>query len=254
MNDLVVRLWGVFGVLAIGLSSVWLMPSQEEMKPSLLSTELPRAFNNWQSEKRSVSQAELTVLSSDTEFERRFYRSSALEGFAGVEVSFVFSGRDLNNSIHRPERCLRTQGWNFLRERSLVIPNVFADGSGLPVREIVCVRPRVRADGEAPPLNKFGEPIYDKRIQYYTFFGAEKIVSGHYERTFADIEARLLKGYDQQWAYATFSVPVTSVYKDQGFNIPDAQVFDEEQSALVMQDFIRELLPQVVNSERLAVE
>ncbi|MFC5050686.1 exosortase-associated EpsI family protein [Rubritalea spongiae] len=246
MDAITKRLWVLLVILAVGFSSIWLLPKQKEMAVSRLSKDLPVSLDSWTSEKREVSAAELKILAEDTEFARRFYKDTTNQGFAGVEVSVVFSGKDINNSLHRPEVCLRGQGWNFVRERSIVIPNVFEDGSGLPVREIVCVRPRVAHDGVEPPKNMFGEPVYDKRIQYYTFFGAEKIVSGHYDRTFVDIQARLLKGYDQQWAYATFSVPVTSVYREQGFQIPDEQVFDEAQSAELMEEFMRKLLPEVV--------
>lgn len=247
MDAITKRLWVLLVILVVGLSSIWLLPKQKEMAISRLSKNLPVSVDSWTSEKREVSPAELKILAADTEFARRFYTDTSNKDFSGIEVSVVFSGKDINNSLHRPEVCLRGQGWNFTRERSIVIPNVFVDGSGLPVREIVCVRPRVKHNGVEPPKNKFGEPVYDKRIQYYTFFGAEEIVSGHYDRTFADIEARLLQGYDQQWAYATFSVPVTSVYREQGFKIPDDQVFDEAQSAERMEEFMRKLLPQVVS-------
>lgn len=246
MNKVVLRLWVLLLLMGGGLSLVWFLPQQQEIQPSLLQKDLPHEFGNWTSQKGVVSQAELTVLASDTEFVRRRYRTSQRTGFSGVEVSFVYSGRDLNNSIHRPERCLRTQGWNFVRERSIIISDALGEGVGLPVREILCVRPRVKSNGVEPPKNNKGEPLYDMRLQYYTFFGAEDIVSGHYERTFADMRGRLLGGFDQQWAYATFSVPVTSVYREQGFEIADDLYFDEIQSTEIMQGFMRELLPKVV--------
>lgn len=240
------RLWILLGALTLGFSMIWLLPRQKEMVVSRLSKGLPETIAGWQSKKQQVSDEEKKVLADDTEFTRRSYTNPGLPGFGGVEVSVVFSGKDINNSLHRPEVCLRAQGWNFVRERSLIIPGVLPDGEDLPVREIACIRPRVVKDGVEPPKNKAGEPVYDMRIQYYTFFGAEKIVSGHYDRTFADIEARLIHGYDQQWAYATFSVGVTSVYRDQGFNIPDDQVYDEEQSIQMMQELMKKLLPEVV--------
>ncbi|WP_347442019.1 exosortase-associated EpsI family protein [Rubritalea sp.] len=240
------RLWILLFVLSLGFSMIWLLPSQKEMVLSRLSKDLPKSIAGWQSRKQQVSKAELEVLAADTEFARKWYFTPALPGFNGVEVSVVFSGKDINNSLHRPEVCLRAQGWNFVRQRSLVLSGILPGGEDLPVRELVCVRPRVEQNGVEPPKNKDGEPVYDMRIHYYTFFGAEKIVSGHYERTFTDIEARLLHGYDQQWAYATFSVGVTSVYLDQGFNIPDDQIYDKQQSIQIMQEFMKKLLPQLV--------
>ena len=240
------RLWVLFGFLSLGFSMIWILPKQKEMVMSRLSQDLPELVAGWESKETQVSEREKKLLAPDTEFSRRSYYNPGLPRFGGIEVSVVFSGKDINNSLHRPEICLRAQGWNFMRERSLVIPGILAGGEDLPVREIVCIRPRVKHEGVEPPKNKDGDPIYDMRIQYYTFFGAEKIVSGHYERTFADIEARLLKGYDQQWAYATFSVGVTSVYRDQGFDIPASQVYDEEQSVQMMQELMKNLLPEVV--------
>ena len=246
LKKLATRLWILLGVLTLGFSMIWLLPRQKEMVVSRLAKELPDSIAGWNSRKQQVSDEEKKVLADDTEFSRRHYDNPALPGFNGVEVSVVFSGKDINNSLHRPEVCLRAQGWNFVRERSIIIPGILPGGEDLPVRELACVRPRVKHEGVEPPKNKDGEPVYDMRIQYYTFFGAEKIVSGHYDRTFADIEARLLHGYDQQWAYATFSVGVTSVYRDQGFNIPDDQVYDQQQSTQIMQELMKNLLPDVV--------
>jgi hypothetical protein len=245
------RLWILLGLLTLGFSMIWLLPRQKDMVVSRLSKDLPETIAGWQSKKQQVSDKEKKTLADDTEFSRRSYTNPGLPEFGGVEVSVVFSGKDINNSLHRPEVCLRAQGWNFVRERSLVIPGILAGGEDLPVREIASIRPRVEREGVEPPKNKDGEPIYDMRIQYYTYFGAEKIVSSHYDRTFIDIEARLLYGYDQQWAYATFSVGVTSVYRDQGFNIPDDQVYDEEQSTQMMLELMKKLLPQVVSGSEV---
>ena len=85
-----------------------------------------------------VTGKELQILAKDTEFERTQFANTASPYHPAVEVSVVFSGKDLNNSIHRPERCLRSQGWNFVKERTVVLSGVFPDGSDLPVREIVC--------------------------------------------------------------------------------------------------------------------
>ena len=244
------RLWILLGVMALGFSMIWILPKQKEMVMSRLSQDLPELVAGWESRETQVSEREKKLLAPDTEFSRRSYSNPGLPRFGGIEVSVVFSGKDINNSLHRPEICLRAQGWNFVRERSLIIPGVLPGGEDLPVREIACIRPRVVRDGVEPPKNKDGEPIYDMRIQYYTFFGAEKIVSGHYDRTFADIEARLLHGYDQQWAYATFSVGVTSVYRDQGFDIPASQVYDEEQSVQMMLELMKKLLPVVVKPRK----
>jgi hypothetical protein len=163
-------------------------------------------------------------LAKDTEFERARYINLEAPSHPPVEVSIVFSGKDLNNSIHRPERCLKSQGWNFEKERKVMVPGAMPDGSDMPFREIVCSKP-VRLEN--------GKEITIRRVQYYTFFGHTVVVEGHYARTLQDMKDRLFKGYDQQWAYATFSIPVT-------------QAYNVKESEAILAAFIKELAPLVV--------
>lgn len=238
-STMVKRLWILLLLLSIGFSSIWLLPEQGAIIPSCLSKDLPESLGEWASVKRVASKIEKQVLADDTQFARRIYYNPEQPQGINVEVSVVFSGKDINNSLHRPEVCLRAQGWNFTRERSIVIPSILPDGSDLPVREIVCVHPQQSETGEQL-FDKDGQPLSIKRIQYYTFFGAHNIVSGHYDRTFEDIKGRLFGGYDQQWAYATFSVGVPLGGSAQ----EDAE--NEEQSSLFLQGFMKNFLPQVL--------
>jgi hypothetical protein len=71
----------------------------------------------------------------------------------------------------------------------------------------------------------------------------------HYGRTLQDMKDRLFKGYDQQWAYATFSMPVTQVYAEQGLIKPEA-AFTLEQSEKMLEEFIRKLAPLVIDKKK----
>jgi len=232
------RLYLLAAFMAVGFSVIWLLPKSETMRLSCLSRHLPMQFGTMSGKRVEVTGKELQILAKDTEFERAEYRDVTKPYQPAVEVSVVFSGKDLNNSIHRPERCLRSQGWNFIKERSVVVKNAFADGSDLPLREIVCKKPVALEDGRT---------IESMRVQYYTFFGHYSITDSHYGRTFQDMKDRLFNGYDQQWAYATFSVPVTKIYADQGLNIDSTHVFSLEQSEQILEHFIRQLAPLVVD-------
>jgi len=225
-------------ILAIGFSLIWVLPKSESMKLSCLSRHLPMQFDTMIGKRVEVTGKELQILAKDTEFERTQFSNKANRYHPPVEVSVVFSGKDLNNSIHRPERCLRSQGWNFVKERTVTLANVFPDGSDLPVREIVCKKPVMREDGSS---------FEAMRVQYYTFFGHTGITESHYGRTFQDMKDRLFKGYDQQWAYATFSIPVTKIYADQGLMRDGPGVFTLEQSEEILEQFIRKLGPLVVD-------
>lgn len=238
-TQVVRRLYILAAFLLVGFSMIWLLPKSEEMKPSRLARDLPMEFGSMRGKSTSVTGEELKILAKDTEFERARYVNVDYPSRPAVEVSVVFSGKDLNNSIHRPERCLKAQGWNFEVERKVLVKGAMPDGSDMPFREIVCVKPVKLEDGRE---------ITVKRVQYYTFFGHTVVVEGHYGRTMQDMKDRLFKGYDQQWAYATFSLPVTQVYADQGLMRPGQKAYTLEESEAILADFIQKLAPLVVTS------
>ncbi|MGB0992846.1 MAG: exosortase-associated EpsI family protein [Akkermansiaceae bacterium] len=231
------RLYILAGVLLVGYSGVWFLPKAGEMKLSRLARHLPMEFESFRGQRVEVTGEEYNILAKDTEFERIKYADISSVNQPFIEVSVVFSGKDINNSIHRPERCLRSQGWNFVKERTIVIKNILADGSDMPFREIVCETTRKREDGVQ---------IKTQRVQYYTFFGHSTITESHYGRTWADMKDRVLKGHDQQWAYATFSMPVTEVYAQQGLMDP-SRAHTLEESEKMLQSFVKKMIPLVVD-------
>lgn len=248
MPDWTKRLVTLTALLTVGFSLLWVMSRSGERKLSRLSQGLPEYFDGWEGRKREVSQRELEILAEDTEFARmgydRYNRPS-------IEASVVFSGRDINNSIHRPERCLQAQGWNFVRMRKVVLKGVLPDGGDLPVKELVCVRPSFNPETKKPYLLPNGQQLVDTRVQYYTFFGHKSIVEEHYGRTFADMRDRLFEGYDQQWAYATFSAPVMKAYADQGINISsDLAEYDLDSTGELLKEFIKGVLPYILDKEK----
>lgn len=231
------RLYILTAVLLVGFSMIWLLPKSGDMKPSRLGQNLPLEFDSMRGKTTAVTGAELDILAKDTEFERAQYFNMDEPGRPPVEVSVVFSGKDLNNSIHRPERCLRSQGWNFVKERKVKVKGAMPDGSDMPLREIVCVK---------PVQLKSGEVVKVKRVQYYTFFGHTVVTEDHYGRTLQDMKDRLFRGYDQQWAYATFSMPVYDQSHVEAGIARHANVFTLEESEAILAEFIQKLAPHVV--------
>jgi|GEM_PF-571949 len=227
---------------------VFAFPKASSMKPSRLARDLPEEFGDWIGVPAEPGKREKEVLAKDTEFERMQY--THIDGIRPpVEASIVFSGKNLSQSIHRPEVCLRAQGWEFVSERYLNWSDVLPNGEGLPVKEIICRLERMQesASGDLEPIVlENGEKAYVWRAFYYTFFGHSKIVSGHYQRTGEDIKDRIFKGYDQRWAYATFSSFITEKFVEQGFSTGSFAVLNEEQTAEHIADFLRELVPFVV--------
>ena len=240
----------LLGVIVFMFGLLFLLPSTPGMKPSRLSKNLPEDFENWLGVPREPGELEKKVLAKDTEFRRMEYRDKNRKS-PSIEASIVFSGKNLSQSIHRPEVCFRAQGWTFVHENYLSLDGILPDGHLLPVKEMICKRPAMMGSAEeggvpTPYLNKDGEQVFLWRVFYYTFFGHEEIVAGHYERTLSDMKDRLIGGYDQRWAYATFSSFITSKYADQGLVSPDVETFDENETKVLLVDFLKELLPKIV--------
>lgn len=227
---------------------VFALPKSAQMQPSRLAKELPEEFGDWVGRPQEPGGREKNVLALDTEFERMDYAN--LDGTSPpVQVSIVFSGKNLSQSIHRPEVCLRAQGWEFVSERYLEWENLLPGGEVFPVKEIICRIVATKADEEGKPVPQRlenGEIIYHWRVFYYTFLGHEKIMAGHYQRTGEDIKDRIFKGYDQRWAYVTISSFLTKKIHDQGVPIGSLEILDEEETKDHVKGFLKELLPMVV--------
>ncbi len=237
--------------IAAAFSFLFLMPKTPGMKPSRLSKTLPEDVGRWHGIPGEPGEREKQVLAKDTEFRRMQYRDRRGQ-LPAIETSVVFSGKNLSQSIHRPEVCLRAQGWTFVTESYLQLEGLLPSGQLLPVKEMICKRAAMKpsekeGDKPTPYLTADGNPVYLWRVFYYTFFGHEAVLAGHYQRTMSDMKDRLFKGYDQRWAYATFSSFITAKHAEQGFSLPGMEVFDEKGTKGLITDFLKQLLPVVVS-------
>ncbi len=243
------RSWVLTIVLAILFSAIWLLPKGGDFQPSLLKTELPEVAVGRQGYDLKISDKELKQLAPDTSFLRKRYIDGSLDGMPPIDISIVFAGKDVNNSIHRPEVCLEAQGWNFISQRYTVLKNCTPKGGDIPVKEIVCERARTAKDKGVVKFETVdGKPIYDRRIQYYTFMGKDVVVAGHYQRTWEDIKTRLTEGKDQQWAYVTFSMDITEG-KEPEIGEYWYQQLNVEQTRASIADFVSKSLPSMLRAE-----
>jgi hypothetical protein len=193
----------VFVVAA--LSSIYFLPTAGEVAQSAVRMELPAVNGGWEFNDIPASEAEKETLAKDTEFSKAIcvrprvgeYDNQGRSIADHVLLSVVLSGADINNSIHRPERCMPAQGHNIIHsaDRKIDIGN----GRSVEVKRLRSVQ-RVPANEER---TEFLE--YDC-LTYYFFVGHDRITNDHYSRTFRDMKDRLLKGMDQRWAYVSTSM------------------------------------------------
>ena len=181
-------------VLAALLLPVLLLPQHTELEESAIGPDLPlgRSLPGWVGEKRQENEAERTTLAPDTRFSKACY--AQLNPVSGeyfgppVTVSIVYSGNDMNSSIHRPERCLPAQGHQDLRSdtREVTLP----DGHRLRFTRLVSYIPLGKGKGGRV-----------QHINYYLFVGSRCITPSHMMRTLQDMWDRAARGTVQRWAY-----------------------------------------------------
>ena len=214
------------------LGAVYVLPAASKGERVGIVLSLPQYVGKWYGVDQAITDRERQILAADTEFARKLYTDGL--GNA-IFASIVLSGHDLDNSIHRPERCLPAQGWTVVDSRMLQLP--LADGRRLPVTRLHNVR-------QAETRDHKQVPVYN--LNYYWFVGYNHVTASHLERTIFDIQDRVLKGYNQRWAYITISSEITQNLQRFGRS--------ESQTDTVIQDFIRQLVPEISQPNEPAAE
>lgn len=216
------RLLVLQAVLLVGFSAVFFLPKVENSSPQGIELTLPEYVGDWFGKEQEISEKELEVLAKDTQFARKLYT----DGRGGqIFASVVLSGQDLDNSIHRPERCLPAQGWSVADSRRIKLP---VPSGTLEMTRLHNLRKVPTPDGQTVS-------IYS--LNYYWFVGFKDTTASHLERTYFDIRDRILYGYNQRWAYITVASTVTKGL------VPFGK--DEKEIDGMVQNFIEELLPLI---------
>lgn len=211
--------------LLVGLGSVAFLPKVANSTPQGIKLTLPNSVGAWYGEDQKITEQELQVLARDTEFARKLYSNGRGDQ---IFASIVLSGQDLDNSIHRPERCLPAQGWSIADSRVVTIPLEHAPLPSVAVTRLHNMRKVATSDGRTVPI--YG-------LNYYWFVGAKDITPSHLRRTYIDIRDRIMYGYNQRWAYITIAATITEGVTQFGRS--------EQETDVLIQQFIAELFPRI---------
>lgn len=183
-----------FALAGAILLSVLLLPKYPVMLTSCISPDMPLHYDlaGWHGTKTQESEKERHILANDTRFSKAIYKHIPRvpweKHLPPVNVSIVYSGKDLNASIHRPETCLPAQGHMDLQ--SSVHPIELKDGRTILFTRLASKIPT--------------KELRSKRlhyIHYYVFFGHNTLCHTHLQRNLQDILDRCLLGKVQSWAY-----------------------------------------------------
>ncbi|MFT3989923.1 MAG: exosortase-associated EpsI family protein [Luteolibacter sp.] len=191
--------------LAVGgmLSGIYFLPQTGGVAQSAVKMELPRDEGSWVFKTIPPSEKELGALAKDTEFSKAICLSPrpgevTPEGYSvpdRIDLSIVLSGYDLNNSIHRPERCMPAQGHTILSSADRRVK--LANGREITVKRLLSTQTLQAGEGRETTLDC---------ITYYFFIGHDQTTQNHLDRTLIDMKDRLFFGMDQRWAYVSMSM------------------------------------------------
>jgi len=191
-------------LLAALLGSIHFLPKAGATAQSAIHMDLPARIGEWQLQKIPPSEAEINTLDKETEFSKaRCFRARPDEFDKEgrpladmMDLSIVLSGSDINNSIHRPERCMPAQGHQILSASD--VPLTLRNGRSITVR-------RLLSRQTLPVSEDHKQTVTFNSLTCYVFIGRQRITQDHLNRTMIDMKDRLLHGIDQRWAYLTVS-------------------------------------------------
>ena len=226
-------------VLIGGLSLMGMLPDSYGLKNSAVvpSFPLPK-FSEWTGTAQETPQLVIDTLADDTTHLSVIYSREAPESgispkYDQISAFMVLSGADMNASIHRPERCFRSQGLTINNRTQKTLK---FDGGELPVTILDAERTLIQGAFKGQVL---------RQKAYYWFVGHDKITNSHYDRALTDVKDRILRGYNQRWAY----IMITMNY---GLDIPELMERDPEGVAKTVEGAIAKLYPYLHKSDQLA--
>ncbi len=226
-------------LFALALASVYLLPKNGRVAEPSIGMTLPlyRTIDGWEGAARQESEKERLLLADDTEFSKADYQQlkSLFLDMNGqtrpvlCHVSLVKSGSDLNNSIHRPERCLPAQG-HFNLQSELVDLEIPGHG--------VLTLTKLKSQQNLTPDRK--DSFILNSMHYYVFLGHKNLTESHLVRTLVDMKDRVLFGIDQRWVYFQISTPFGD-----NIGLPESVATAETEKLIV------ELLSRIIKWDEL---
>ncbi len=221
-------------LLGIGLGSIYLLPRGYKIRESAVIMILPNTVDEWFGESMETSEVVINALADDTNYAQSQYkrRTPGTEDKIDITSAFVvLSGDDMNNSIHRPERCLAAQGFEILSSEEILIP--INEKYNVPTRRLLSKHLRTGV----------------KQISYYWFTGAKKITASHYNRTFTDIFDRLTTGTNQRWAFVNITSPIIEDRNAHPFAVHSIEETDQ-----LISEFISNIFILIHNEDQLGAD
>jgi hypothetical protein len=206
------------------LSAIYFLPKVGATAQSAVNMELPHEMKGWSFVSQVATEAEIKTLAPDTKFSKAICyreRPGEINQYGNtaqdeIQLSIVLSGADINNSIHRPERCMPAQGHNITGSSAKVLH--LLNGRELKAKRLVSILAKQNLS-----VKDRQEYLKYNCLTYYFFVGHDRVSNDHLERTLLDMQDRLVRGMDQRWAYVTVTTTYGKAPGEEGEGISEAE-------------------------------
>ncbi len=175
---------------------------------------------------QGLTEDERKILPADTEGARRVYTDE--EGNQ-VYCSIVLEGSDVT-SIHRPELCLKGQGWVLEKTHVERIPIKATPEGAVRVSCIEAKRTIALPQGSTESRTVFA----------YWFVGKDRLTPYHWQRILLTTKDRVLFNRNARWAYFLIYAPMASARDGK------LQKRTEEQTVQLISRFVQDIYPELV--------
>jgi hypothetical protein len=207
-----------------------LVPAPKAGSEAGVIMQLPDEIGDLFGHDQAISAAELYILPKDTTFARKSYAPPGVPNGPGrIVCSIILSGAE-RRSIHRPERCLPSQGWRIDSSQTESVP--LASGRNLEVTALLLEKPATRQDGTTFTVHQYF---------LYWFVGKNITTPSQTTRILMTYWDMLIHRVNQRWAYVIASKYISKDWDPNGES--------REETLAELKQFIHDSVPYYMESE-----
>jgi Protein of unknown function (DUF3485) len=192
----------VLALIASGAGALtWLQKNQKLGAPGIKATPIPGSIKmsfdlpahvlDYSSKSEAQDQSVLDTLPKDTSYAQRLYTDT--NGFR-VNANIILMGMD-RTSIHKPEFCLPSQGWNIAKRETVTIPIAGPHPYRLRVAKWTITN---------LIQNNEGQKQEECGLYVFWFVAKNEETDSHWQRIWWLTRDLLTTGVLQRWAYVSY--------------------------------------------------
>ena len=172
------------------------MKTHQQLGRPGVNLELPAHVLDYDSTPVEITELEKKALPADTSFARRLYYKVNNGQTNYIQVSVVLMGSD-RTSIHKPQFCLRGQGWDIEQTIKSDVEVQQPHPYKLPVMKLITGKTMAGNAGNG------GRSLKRSGIYTYWFVADRALTASHWQRMWWMAKSLMTTGVLQRWAYVS---------------------------------------------------